>query len=79
MKLTPDQRRQRLLNIIAENPDFAGIKASLDPAKAWFDQFTARLPGPLRNRLREYPGMFYFLHQRMIDTVCKQMKFQDED
>ena len=79
MKLTPDQRRQRLLQLMADNPDYARITASLLPAKNWFDKFTARLPGKLRNRLREYPGMFYFLHQRVIDTVCQHMRFPDEE
>ena len=79
MKLTPDQRRQRLLKLMAENPEYQRMRASFDPAKAWFDKFTAHLPGFLRNRLREYPGMFYFIHQRTIDTVCREMKFLDED
>ena len=79
MKLTPDQRRRRLYDLMDQNPDFLRIKASYTPAKAWFDRFTARLPRKLRNRLREYPGMFYFLHQRVIDTVCQYMRFPDED
>ena len=79
MKLTPDQRRQRLLEMMARNPEYTRIQASLLPSKAWFDNFTARLPAKLRSRLREYPGMFYFLHQRVIDTVCRNMRFPDED
>ena len=79
MKLTPDQRRQRLLRLMADDPDYARITASLLPAKAWFDKFTGWLPGKLRSRLREYPGMFYFLHQRVIDTVCREMRFPDEE
>ena len=79
MKLTPDQRRKRIYDMMAENPDFAKMNAAYTPAKAWFDKFTALLPAPLRNRLREYPGMMFFMHSRTIDTICKQMKFQDED
>ena len=79
MKLTPDQRRQRLNQMMADDPKFTRIQASLLPAKAWFEKFTACLPGKLRNRLREYPGMFYFIHQRLIDTVCQHMRFPDED
>ena len=79
MKLTPDQRRQRLLQMMAENPELNRMKASFDPAKAWFDRFTAFLPRGLRSRLQEYPGMFYLIHQRTIDAVCREMKFMDED
>ena len=79
MKLTPDQRRKRIYEMMAENQDFARMQEAYTPAKAWFDKFTAWLPSPLRNRLREYPGMMYFMHSRTIDIICKQMKFQDED
>ena len=79
MKLTPDQRRMRLLQLLADDPKFSRLQASFLPAKARFDKLTAYLPGKLRNRLREYPGMFYFLHQRVIDTVCQHMQFPDED
>ena len=79
MKLTPDQRRKRIYEMMAENQDFVRMQEAYTPAKAWFDKFTAWLPSPLRNRLREYPGMMYFMHSRTIDIICKQMKFQDED
>ena len=79
MKLTPNQRRQRLYSLMRENPEYMKMKDAYDPAKTWFDLFTARLPGFLRNRLREYPGMMFFMHNRIIDTVCKQMQFPDED
>lgn len=79
MKLTPDQRRQRIYEMMGENKDFMRMKAAYEAAKCWFDKFTACLPGKLRNRLREYPGMMFFMHRRMIDTVCQNMKFPDED
>ena len=79
MKLTPDQRRQRLFDIMEDNSEYMQIKAATERAKARFQKLTAWLPPKLRNHLREYPGMFYFLHQRMIDTVCQQMRFPDED
>ena len=79
MKLTPSQRRKRIHEMMEKNQDFARMQAAYTPAKAWFDKFTALLPRPLRNRLREYPGMMFFMHSRTIDTICKQMKFPDED
>ena len=79
MKLTPDQRRKRIYKMMEENQDFIRMQEAYRPAKAWFDKFTTYLPRPLRNRLREYPGMMFFMHSRMIDTICKQMKFPDED
>ena len=79
MKLTPDQRRKRIYQMMDENQDFIRMQEAYTPAKAWFDKFTALLPRPLRNRLREYPGMMYFIHSRTIDTICKHMKFPDED
>ena len=79
MKLTPDQRRDRLQEMMDKNPDYLRMKAFYAPAKAWFDRFTAFLPKRLRSRLHEYPGMFYLMHQRTIDTICREMKFLDED
>ena len=79
MKLTPDQRRKRIYALMSENPEFVRMQKAYLPAKAWFDKFTAALPRPLRNRLREYPGMMFFIHSRTIDTICKQMKFPDEN
>ena len=79
MKLTPDQRRQRILNMMEENPDFLRIRSGCDNARNRFQKLTAWLPPKLRNALREYPGMMYFLYQRVIDTVCAQMRFPDED
>ena len=79
MKLTPAQRRQRLYDLMGENKEFMKMKDACDPAKRWFDAFTAWFPTRLRDRIREYPGMMYFIHSRTIDTICKQMKFPDED
>ena len=78
MKLTPDQRRKRIHEIMDRNPEFIRLKDAFDRDKRWFDAFTARLPRRLRNRLRSYPGMMYFLYCRVIDTVCRDMRFPDE-
>ena len=79
MKLTPDQRRKRIYELMEQNEEFRRIRAELDPAEARFRKFTDRLPKWLRNRLREYPGMQYFMYQRILDAVCRTMKFPDED
>ena len=79
MKLTPDQRRKRIQKMIEEHPELLRMQEAYTPAKTWFDKFTALLPRPLRNRIREYPGMMFFIHSRTLDIICKQMKFPDED
>ena len=79
MKLTPKERQQRIYALMEENPEFIRMKEAYDPAKVWFDRFTAWLPRPLRDRLRSYPGMMFFMHRRIMDTVCRHMKFQDEE
>ena len=79
MKLTPDQRRLRIYEMMGKSAEFTEMKAALDPVKHWFDRFTARLPRRLRNRLREYPGMMFFMHHRIMDAICENMKFLDED
>ena len=78
MKLTPDQRRQRIYDMIGENPEFMRMKAAYDQDKSWFERFTARLPRRLCSRLRAYPGMMFFLHRRMLDAICRNMCFPDE-
>ena len=79
MKLTPDQRRQRIYEMMENNEEFRRIRAELDPAEARFRKFADRLPQVLRSRLCEYPGMQYFMYQRILDAVCRTMKFPDEE
>ena len=79
MKLTPDQRRQRIYDMMGQNPDFLRMKSAYDQDKHWFDAFTACLPRRLCSRLRAYPGMMFFMHRRMLDTICRNMRFPDEN
>ena len=78
MKLTPAQRQKRLYDLMAQNPEYQKMQAACDPAKRRFDAWTAKLPPFLRDRLREYPGRMFFMHNRIIETVCKEMQFPDE-
>lgn len=79
MKLTPDERRQRIYEMAQKDREYCGIQAEYEPGKAWFEKNVDRLPKKLRSRLWTYPGMGYFLHHRMLTLICQNMKFADEE
>lgn len=79
MKLTPAQRRERLLKMAAADPEILKMKKELDAGRAWFEKATARMPARLRSRWWNFPGMALILHQRMLTLICENMQFSDEE
>ena len=79
MKLTPEQRRSRIYEIAQKDAQYRRIKTECDAAEKRFTSFVDKLPKGLRNLLWGYPGMFYFLHHNLLNTVCEQMRFPDEE
>ena len=77
--LTPEQRRARIHAMAEADPDYIRMKAEYEPGKKWFENVVGRLPRKLRNRLFIYPGMGYFMHHKMLNIICDNMKFCDED
>ena len=79
MKLTPHERRMRICELCDGDERIQQMRVYFEPAMKFFDRFTRWLPFPLRNRLREYPGMGRFIHGRMLTLICENMKFMDEE
>lgn len=79
MQLTPEQRRQRIYELLASDAEYCKMKAEYEPGRAWFEKNVGRLPKRLRNRFWTYPGLGYFMHHRMLTLICRNMKFGDED
>lgn len=79
MKLTPEQRRERIYEIAEADGDYRALKAEYGPGKALFEKTVDRMPKKLRDKLWVYPGTGYFLHHRMLNLICQHMKFKDED
>lgn len=76
--MTPEERRKKICELAADDEDFRRAKAEYDRAKYLFDQFTLTLPPAQQDLLRSYPGMGYFLHHKMLNLICENMKFEDE-
>ena len=79
MKLTPQQRRERIMELARADAEFQKMFRDYEPAKERFEKLVDKFPLPLRNLLWSYPGMGYFLHGRMLTIICEHMKFEDED
>lgn len=79
MKLTPQQRRNRIMELARKDEEYRHMMEEYGPAKTRFEKFVDKLPLPVRNLLWSYPGMGYLLHGRILTLVCEHMRFPDED
>ena len=79
MNLTPMERRERIQEILESDEECRRMMESLDNAKGKFEQYVSPLPEETRQLLWEYPGMAYFLHNRILNMICISMKFPDEE
>ena len=79
IRVTPEQRKQKIYALAEADADFRALLSEYLPAKTWFEKCTAWLPRKLRNRLHTYPGIGYFLHHQMVNLVCLHMRFPEED
>lgn len=78
MNYTPMQRRERIQEIMESDAECRRMMNSLDDAKREFEQYVSNLPEEVRSMLWEYPGMAYFLHNRILNLTCAAMRFPDE-
>ena len=76
--MTDMERRQRIYEICEQNKDYVACKAEYDKAYQKFTAFTDILPEKMRNFLWGVPGMGYFLHHRMLNIICEEMRFPGE-
>ena len=79
MKLTPLQRRERLLRLADSDPEISRMKQEYERGRAWFEKATRWMPPTLRSKWWNYPGMGYLIHNRMLTLVCEKMCFYDEE
>ena len=79
MNLTPMERRERIREMVESDEECRRMLDSLDNAKRKFEQYVSTLPEETRQLLWEYPGMAYFLHNRILKIVCESMGFLDEE
>ena len=77
--MTDMERRKRIHELCEQNEDYRVRKALYDEAYRKFAAFTDKLPRKLRNFLWSVPGTGYFLHHRMLDLICENMRFPEED
>ena len=79
MKMTPEQRRKRIYELVEADSECRRIYSEFEPARTRFTKLTNFLPKRTRNLLWSFPGLGYFLHHRMLTLICRNMKFSDEE
>lgn len=79
MKLTPMQRRERILYLARTDTEYCQFHSEAHSAELHFSKFTDCLPKALRISLWNYPGSLYFMHHRLLTLICQNMKFIDEE
>lgn len=78
MKLTPQQRRARIQEMVEADEEFQKMLREFEPAREEFEHLVDQFPLPLRNILWSYPGMGHFLYHRLLTVVSNEMQFKDE-
>ena len=76
--MTDLERRKRIYEICEQNEDFRAWKKEYDRAHRKFTSFTDKLPQKLRSFLWSVPGTGYFVHHRMLNVICEEMRFPEE-
>ena len=76
--MTDLERRKRIYEICEQNEDYRGWKEEYDRVHRKFTAFTDKMPLKIRNFLWSVPGTGYFLHHRMLNVICQEMRFPEE-
>ena len=76
--MTDLERRKRIYQICEQNEDYRGWKTEYDRVHRKFTAFTDKMPLKIRNFLWSVPGTGYFLHHRMLNVICQEMRFPEE-
>ena len=79
MKLTPTERRERILRLAEADAEYCQIHSEANSAEIHFSKLTDCLSDELRIFLWNYPGSLYFMHHRILSLICQNMKFIDEE
>ena len=79
MKLTPTERRERIRQLAASDPEISKMKKEYDEGRAWFEKATASMSPKRHSQWWTFPGMAHFIHHRLLTLICENMKFNDED
>ena len=78
MTYTPEQRREKLNEMILLDADAHNFEREFWEEKKKYDRFVNRLPLFLRNLLFGYPTMCYLYHQRVITLLLENLRFPEE-
>ena len=79
MPLTPLERRERIHRMLEKDPEYVKMVDEYKKAENLFSGFTNRLPRKWSSFLWTLPGMGYLLHHKMLNYICENMIFSDED
>ena len=76
--MTDLERRKRIYEICEQNEDYRAWKEEYDRVHRKFTAFTDKLPPKIRSFLWSVPGTGYFVHHRMLNVICEEMRFPEE-
>lgn len=77
--MTDLERRTRIYELCEQNEDYRAWKGQYDAAYQKFTKFADKLPFKFRNFLWTLPTCGYFVHHRMLNVICEEMRFPDEE
>lgn len=79
MQYTPEERRKKLNEILEADPDYRTLLEDFEKAKARFEKYTGSQPRNIGKFLWSFPGNAYFLHQRAMELILREMRFPEEE
>lgn len=79
MKLTPEQRRERIRQMADRDPEIQKMKKEYEKGRTWFEKATKWMLPTLHSKWWNFPGMAHLIHHRMLTLICENMEFIDEE
>ena len=78
MKMNPEERREKLKELLKQDKDGVALEAEYMAARSQFERIVFRFPKFLRNKLCAFPTLGHLYHQRIITLMAEQMRFPEE-
>ena len=78
MKMNPEERREKLKELLEQDKDCMALEAEYLAARGQFERIVFRFPKFLRDKLCAFPMLGHLYHQRIITLMTEQMRFPEK-
>ena len=79
MEYTPMERMHRLWELVRSDPECQACEKEMTQARQRLEAHTDRLPREEHGQYWEYPTCFGVFHGRLLELVCREMRFPEEE